>query len=65
MAIGQPNSETPSARERALAEARRKGAQPYDPERDRAGYQTDFFQSDQELQEFIDEIYAYRRQHPA
>jgi len=44
-----------------LEDARHKGARPFDPDRDLKAYRTDLFSSDEELDEFIAEIYAARR----
>ncbi|MGI8425189.1 MAG: hypothetical protein ACR2FO_00765 [Actinomycetota bacterium] len=44
-----------------MEEARRKGARPFDPDRDLKAYQKGLFSSDEELDQFIAEIYAARR----
>lgn len=50
------SEEQPSYREKVLKLAREK-AVPLDPE----ALKTDLFESDEELEEFIEEIYRYRR----
>ena len=47
-------------RERILRLASEKG-RPFDPE----DFRTDLFDSDEELEAFIDEIYKHRRSYPA
>lgn len=52
-----------STRERVLELTR--NTEPYDPKKDPDRYRSDIFESDEELEAFIAEIYAERRKHLA
>lgn len=56
----EPKPEKLSYREKVLKLANEKG-RPFDPE----AFRTDLFDSDEELQAFVDEIYQHRRSSPA
>lgn len=54
-----------SYREQVIELVRRKGVKPFDPERYRAENPEPAFESEEELEAFIEDIYDYRRKHTA
>jgi len=63
-AVRNPDPKPLSTRDRALAEVRRKGIRPFDSERYKADHKPGF-ESDEECEAFIADIYAERRKNLA
>lgn len=62
-AVRQHQPKRLSTRERAIEEARRKHSKPFDYERYKAEHPEPGFESDEELEAFLDDVYRYRRKY--
>lgn len=63
-AVRKSDPKTLSTRERVLAEGRSKGIKPFDPDRYKAEHKPGF-ESSEECEAFIADIYAERRKNAA